>query len=130
MEVLVRPKIETDIFKTIDALAVKNKKQALKYLYKHLEKGDSPLYLLTMINFQFRNLVLIKSTQEQNKIGLNLSKELGLHPFVVRKSLWQAQNFTFEELKKIYRKIFEVDYNIKTGRIDHQTAIDLFIAEI
>lgn len=35
---LVRSKIETDIFKTIDAIAEKNKKQALNLLHKHLEK--------------------------------------------------------------------------------------------
>lgn len=42
IKLLVRPKIETDIFKTIDAIAQKNKKQALCLLHKHLENGDSP----------------------------------------------------------------------------------------
>ena len=46
VRLFVKPKLETDIFKTIDAISLKNKKQALNLLHKHLEKGDSPLYLL------------------------------------------------------------------------------------
>lgn len=135
VELLVKSKIETDIFKTIDAIATKNKKEALKYIHKHLEKGDSPLYLLSMINFQFRNLLILKERlQSLNNTQMfqanNLSKELKMHPYVIKKTTWQARNFTLEELKKIYHKIFEVDLNIKTGRIEAETALDLLITEI
>ena len=40
IELLVNPKIETDIFKTVMHLAFRNKKQALELIHKHLEKGD------------------------------------------------------------------------------------------
>jgi len=131
---LVRPKIETDIFKTIDAISSGNKKQALLLIHKHLEKGDSPLYLLSMINFQFRNLLLVKSCESKAELYVNdrriLSQKLKLHPYVIRKSIQQARRFTIDELKKIYQKIFQVDLNIKTGKIDPQTALDLLITEI
>ena len=134
VELLVRPKIEADIFKTIDAISSKNKKQALILIHNHLEKGDSPLYLLSMINFQFRNLLLVKSCESKGELYINdmriLSKKLKLHPYVIRKSIQQARRFTIDELKKIYQKIFEVDLNIKTGKIDPQTALDLLITEI
>lgn len=130
IELLVKPKIEADIFKTIDALAQKDKKQALSLLHKHLEKGDNPLYLLSMINFQFRNLISIKSLVEKNCTYQDIQKKTKLHPFVVKKSLWQARSFTFSELKKIYQKIFKADFDIKTGKIQAETALDLLIAEI
>ncbi len=132
---LVKPKIETDIFKTIDAIASKNKKLALELINKHLEKGDSPLYLLTMITFQFRNLLLVKSFIPENSFDMDyastrtLTDKLKLHPYVVKKSVFQARKFTFLELKKIYRKIFQVDLDIKTGKLDPEAALELFIAE-
>ena len=119
VDLLVRPKIETDIFKTIDAIASKNKKQALSLLHKHLEKGDSPLYLLSMINFQFRNLLMVKTSQKPD-----------LHPYIIKKASWQARKFSFEDLKKIYQKIFQADLGIKTGKIEPETALDMLIAEI
>jgi len=130
IEFLIKSKIETDIFKTIDALAEKNKKQALNLLHKHLEKGDSPLYLISMINYQFRNLLIIKDLIEKAKPYNVISKTSGLHPFVVKKSYSQSQKFSFQELKKIYQKIFQIDFQIKTGRIQPEAGLDLLIAEV
>ena len=102
VELLTRPKIETDVFKTIDAIAQKNKKQALKLLHKHLERGDSPLYLLSMINFQFRNLLIVKEFIENHQTYSAILRKSGLHPFVVKKTYFQSEKFTFEELNKIF----------------------------
>jgi DNA polymerase-3 subunit delta len=49
---------------------------------------------------------------------------------LVKKSYRQAQRFTLWQLKKIYQKIFQVDLAIKTGKVEPETALDLFIAEI
>lgn len=130
VKLLIKPKIETDIFKTIDALALKDKKRALKLLHRHLEKGDNPLYLLSMINFQFRNLLLVKELIEKNQPYYSILRRTQLNPFVFKKSYQQAQRFSPPELKKIYQKIFEVDLAIKTGRIEPETALDLLITEI
>ncbi|MDD5590269.1 MAG: DNA polymerase III subunit delta [Candidatus Portnoybacteria bacterium] len=129
VELLVKPKIETAIFKTIDAIAQKDKKQALLLIHRHLKKGDSPLYLLSMINFQFRNLLAVKDLMERRQPYGAILKAVKLHPFVVKKSYYQAQKFTLAELKKIYRKIFQADLDIKTGKVNPETALDLLIAE-
>ncbi len=131
VELLVAPQIETDIFKTIDALAVKNKKEAIFSIHKHLEKGDSPLYILSMIAFQFRNLLMVKDQcKDASCLPSNASKELGIHPYVIRKTLWQPKKFSLAELKKIYQRIFKIDWQIKTGRVSPEVALDLLIAEI
>lgn len=133
VENLVKPEIESDIFKTIDAIAQKNKNLALKLIHKHLEKGDSPYYLFSMINFQFRNLLMVKSQLQSGNYFpriYDLSRKLGMHPFVVEKTVRQTKKFSLEELRKIYKKIFKTDIYIKTGRIESQVALDLFLAEI
>jgi DNA polymerase-3 subunit delta len=130
VELLVKPNIENEIFKTIDAIASKDKKLALSLLHKHIEDGDNHLYLLSMISYQFRNLLTIKELQDA-QIPYNLiAKRSGLHPFVVQKSSYLCNQFSFLQLKKIYRKIFQVDSDIKTGKIEPETALDLLLAEI
>ena len=134
IKLLTRPRIETHIFKTIDAIASKNnlrtgRKQALELVHKHLQSGAHPLYLLTMIAFQFRNLLIVKDLIEKNQPYYSILKRSKLHPFVVRKSCSQAAQFSFQQLKKIYRKIFQADLNIKTGRVSPETALDLLIIE-
>ncbi|MBU4298583.1 DNA polymerase III subunit delta [Patescibacteria group bacterium] len=130
VEILVKPKIETDIFKTIEAIASKNKKEALKLIHQHLEKGAHPLYLFSMINYQFRNLLMVKSLGQKYPSYYAILKASQLHPFVVKKAIEQSQKFELEELKKIYQKLFEIDLDVKTGRIEPALALNMLIAGI
>lgn len=133
IDALVEPMIHADIFKTIDAIAEKNKKLALKLISKHLSLGEDELYILAMIEYQFRNLLKVADrTDRTNKTDRvdHLAKELGMHPFVVKKSLEQAKKFSIDELKKIYEKLFDLDLQIKTGKIEPRLGLELFVASI
>lgn len=130
VELFVKPRIELDIFKTIDALAAKNKTQALALLHKHLDGGEVPLYLLSMIAYQFKNLLIVKELAQEGLMYASIVKRSGLHPFVVKKTYYACNQFSLEELKKIYSRIFQIDSDIKTGRIDSEVALDLLVASI
>ncbi len=134
VELLIEPRLDVNIFRTVDFLASGDKKRALRLIHQHLGKGDSPSYLLAMIVYQFRNLLLVKSCQsgESGSGGYYLSpaKKLNLHPYVLKKTWGQAERFDLEQLKKIYRKIFQVDLKMKTGQLNPQAALDFLIAEI
>lgn len=120
----LEPKLEAEIFKTIDALASRNKKQALHLLQKHLFLGDNPLYLLSMVNYQFRNLVFAKTILG----GINLP--IKIHPFVLRKAKEQARKFSWEELQRIYQQIFVADFDIKTGKVTAEEGLKMLLAEV
>ena len=83
-----------------------------------------------MMSFQFRNLLIIKDFVENHKPYNVILKKSGLHPFVVKKTYHQSQQFTFEELKKIFNKIFKVDLDIKTGKVRPELALEIFITQI
>ncbi|OGZ63747.1 MAG: DNA polymerase III subunit delta [Candidatus Staskawiczbacteria bacterium RIFCSPLOWO2_01_FULL_40_39] len=127
---LVRPRIEVDIFKTIDALAQKNKQQAFHFIHTHLDNGESPLYLLSMVAYQCKNLLIVKELAEQGLMYASIVKRSGLHPFVVKKNYFQCSKFSLPELKAIYHKIFQTDLAIKTGKVEAETALDLLISQI
>lgn len=130
VDLLVKSKIETNIFNTIDALAQRNKKLALKLLHQHLEEGENEVYLLTMFAYQFRNLLIVKSLEEKGVPYYELAKRTKLHPFVIKKTWAQIKNFSLSELKKIYNKLLELDIAIKTGRIEPKTALDVLVMGI
>jgi len=80
-----------------------------------------------MINYQFRNLLLVKDLIEKREPYSAILRKSQLHPFVVRKSLAQARSFSLPELKKIYQKIFQADLSIKTGKTEAKAALDILI---
>ena len=130
INLLVRPKTETNIFKTIDAISLEDKKTALSLIHSHLEKGDSPIYLLSMIRFQIKNLLIVKDLFDKGMPFPLILSSSNLHPFVARKSYRLSYRFTLERLKKIYWKIFKLDIKIKTGKIEPSVALDLLVTEI
>lgn len=126
IERFIPPKIEDDIFKIIDSVANQKQEKALKLLHGALERGESPIYLISMIAYQFSNLLAVKDKLEKQK---NPS-ELDLHPFVIKKSTWMAKNFEMKELITIFERIKDLDYDIKTGRIEPELALDLLLHSI
>jgi len=130
IDLLVKSRLEANIFETIDALAVKDKQKALKLMHKHLEKGEDPFYLLSMYVYQFRNLIKVRDLMEKGISFSVLPKKLKMHPFVIKKTFIQAKNFTLDGLKKIYLRLKNLDILIKTGKIEPKTALDLFVNEV
>ena len=130
VEEMIKAKMASDIFKTIDALANRNKQEALSLLHRHLAQGESETYLLSMLVYQFRNLLLVKSEIERGAQFQMLAKTIKLHPFVLRKSFEQSRGFTLPALKKIYERLLELDIASKTSRIESQVALDLVVGEI
>jgi DNA polymerase III subunit delta len=131
IELLVRANLGSNIFKTIDAIGANNKKEALGLLHRHLEKGEDPFYLLSMFVYQFRNL--LKVADFKNQFGADeymIARESKMHPFVVKKSLAQIRNFSFEKLKSVYQKLGELDTAVKTGKIEIKMGLDKFIVEL
>lgn len=130
VEKMVRAKLDENIFNFTDALGRKDSKQALRLLHHQLESGAHYLYLLTMIVYQFRNLLIVKDLADRKKGQYQIAKEGGLHPFVVQKTLRSAEKFTPAELKKIYRQLLELDSQLKSTSVDPVVLLDEFVAKV
>lgn len=114
-EKMLSEQAENNIFKTIEAVAKKDRILSLKLLNNHLESGENELYLLSMIAYQLRILIKIKSAISGNIPINDLAKKLKIHPFALKKAIPQAKNFEIGELKKSYRKLLKTEEKIKKG---------------
>ena len=118
---LFKPSIPKHVFGFLDALGYKNKEKSFLELHRLLDQGESPVYLLTMIVWQVRNLLNVKCQSS------NVKK---INPFVRRKTQGQAQNFGEEELVGIFRKLLDAEISLKTTQLDPALVLDLVVGEI
>jgi DNA polymerase III subunit delta len=131
VDLLVKANLDSNIFQLVDAIGANNKKEALKLFHEHLQKGSDSFYLLSMFFYQFRNMLKIADLYDRGiRLEYEISKIAKLHPFVVKKTLMQMRNFSFQRLKNIYKKLEEIDTAVKTGKIEIKLAVDKFIAEL
>lgn len=132
INLLVAATTQVKIFDLVDNLAQRDGRLALKSLHQLLVSGEKDLYLLSMMAYGFRNLILIKYLSQKNKKTgeSDLARNLGLHPFVLKKSLSASKSFSFLELKKIYHKILEANQKIRETDNDPALVLNLLVSEI
>jgi len=126
IEILVPSNFYENIFKLIDAIALKNKEKAFILLKQHLLNGAKPPYLLSMFAYQFRNILIMKEKLLKN----GSIKGIKGHPFVLRKTQSLCERFSMKDLKRIYPEILKADINIKTGEMTPETGLNILISKI
>lgn len=127
VEQLVAAAGQSNIFALVDAVGLRNTRQAMRLLHNLLDEMD-PLQIYSMILRQFRLLVQTRELQDNGGTLDEVNRTLNLHPYVGKKVFNQAQRFSLAELEAIYRDLFEMDERIKTGRVEPDLALEAFVA--
>ncbi len=124
-------KKEDNIFNLVDAILSGNHAQSRKLLQAAREAGVEDGYLFNMLARQVRVLLLIRSYYDQaaNFVSDAAAQELGLHPFVVKKSLSLIKRSPLNALKNLQAALLTIDGKIKNGLASQAVLIDLFVAK-
>ncbi len=130
VNLLVTPVSLENIFRLVDALAVRNGPTAATLLHQFLDHGEHPLRLLALITRQFRLLAHTRAMLDAGVPTGEMNAPLGVPPFVVRKLTVQARSFPMSFLVSALRKLRDIDTDIKTGHTDAVLALDLFVASV
>jgi len=128
---IVTPTLEQSIFQLVDAIGEKRSSQALMVLGNLINDGGQAAFpILAMIARQFRLILQCKEYREKGYNQNIIATKLNQRPFVIKKCLSQARNFTIEQLKKGLELCLQADYHIKTGKIQDSMALELIIIKM
>lgn len=129
VEDMVKPENSVGIFDFVDAIGAKNQKKAVSLFEKLIENGENELYILTMIIYQFRNMLIILDYLNRRTQNNEIAKLAKIHPFVVQKTISILRKYDRDKLISNYQKLGETDFAIKSGQIDSKLSILLLISE-
>lgn len=127
---IISNNISDNIFKFLDELINKNYKKA-DYLLKNLKtyKVD-PSMILSIIYREFRLIFLYKFATKNNIRIDQIFKDEFLMDWQINKIADNSRKFKIEELSNIIKLLSEYDYKLKSGKIDKNIIIELFLIEI
>jgi len=125
-------KTDDNIFNLVDAIVAGQAKKAYEMIREQYRKGEDAGYVFAMLLRQFRILLEMRDIyeREDNLQSDALAKKLGLHPFVVKKSLPFVKRYTLQNLKDIYQKLLDIDAKTKTGQGDQSLLLDVFVGQL
>jgi DNA polymerase-3 subunit delta len=119
---------EGSIFELVDALGARHSARAAQLFQAKINEGADPFYLFSMFTRQFRLLIQTRELLDKGERPAHIASLLKLRPFVADKLAKQARGYTLDQLKQIYRRLLEIDVDVKTGQADMMTALHLLVA--
>ncbi len=119
---------EASIFDLVDALGARDGRTAATLLQTKLNEGADPFYLFAMIVRQFRLLIQVKELAEDGLRPPAIATKLKMHSFVAGKVHQQSQHYSLPQLEQVYSHLLQTDVDVKMGRADMVTALNLLVA--
>lgn len=121
---------DTAIFELVDYVGRREMGPAILLMQEMLRKGENAIYILTMLARQFRLILLSKDLSQEESSPALIAKRLKEHPYPIKKALIQSKNFTFHQLERILRRIYEANLHIVTGRFKASLALEILLFEL
>lgn len=127
VEAIATEQTTNKIFDMVNAIAEHNQRRALDLYYDLLTLKEPPMRIMYLISRQFQILLNIRDMASKGLDQQTMAQKAGIPPFAVRRNLSQAKGFTLEQLKTALREGVELEEAVKTGLMNDQMAVELFI---
>src|SRR3989339_295487 len=132
VQLFLDEKTDDSIFNLVDAIVGGQAKKAFEMIREQYRIGEDAQYVFAMLLRQFRILLEIRDLyeREDNLPSDTIAKKLGLHPFVVKKSLPFIKRYPMEKLKSIYQSLLDFDVKTKTGQGGPELLLDVLVGKL
>lgn len=127
---LTHKSFDIDIFALIEAIISKNKKMALNIYNEMLKYNEEPIKIIVMLANQFRIIYQAKEMYKKGYTESDIASNLGIHPYRIKLALNKAREYSSENLLNYLKKLSDLDIGIKTGNINKEIGLELFIINL
>ena len=127
VEAVTTEQTTNKIFDMVNAIAEHDQKKALDLYYDLLTLKEPPMRIMYLISRQFQILLNIKDMSGKGFDNATIAKNAGIPPFAVKRNMAQARGFSMQQLKQAIRDGVDFEESVKTGRMNDQMAVELFI---
>jgi len=117
--------LENDIWNLIDSINQKNRAQSLNILENLYKQNSDPNYILSMLARNLRIMTLVKYLNEQGRSFKEICSILRIPPFTLPSILDSSKGYEWKNITQIYKKLANLDHQIKTGKIDGNLGLTL-----
>ena len=119
--------IEDNVFKLVNSVIEKDDKMYKYFQDLKLFKED-PIKLIVLIAREYRYMYIIKNVQDMDE--QELCKKLKIQKWQLDRFKRNAYSYKSEELKENIQSLFNLDKNIKIGKIDKYLGFELFMLNL
>ena len=127
---IVTKTVEANIFALSDSIGNQKGSEALQVLKDMLYLGQSPFQLRGFLSRHFRNLLLVKDYRSMGYNEGQIKEKTKLHPFVIKKSIRQAERFSMPQLVTALERLLQIEVELKSTTSNGEELLEQFIIEL
>ncbi len=124
---LISKSLEVNNFKLIDAIINKNKNEAILLYQDRIKLNEEPIAIIIALANQIRIMYQVKQLYLNGYTENNIASMLKIHPYRVKLANQNSKKYDSNILLNYLKQLADLDISIKTGRIDKQLGLELFI---
>ena len=125
LDILTTDTLEEDIWKLIDAINNEKKERSIEILEKLFSQNTDPNFILSMLARNLRLITMAKHLKKQKKSFAEICSIMKVAPFSLYPILGVIDRYDMEKIKLLYTKLSNLDYQIKSGKIDGMLGLTL-----
>lgn len=130
IEKIISRTLEENIFDLVDMILKRKKERAIQIFYDLLDLKEEPVKIIVLVANQIRLLYQCKVLFKKGLAEYDISKKIGVHPYRVKLARQASRDFETKQLLDLLDKLTDLDYQIKSGKINKVTGLELFIMKI
>lgn len=130
VELMVARSAEQSVFLMIEEAIRLRLDRALAILAELLRLREEPVKITMLLARQFRMMLQVKMLNEQGIDSRQAASRIGQHPYAVKLAGEQAAKYSSSALAAALNDLSELDYQMKTGKIDKVIGLERFILKL
>ncbi|NQV12279.1 DNA polymerase III subunit delta [Candidatus Uhrbacteria bacterium] len=129
---LVQPTFDDSLFAFLDAVRAHDGRKAVGLLRNEVDRGTSPGQLINMLMREVQLLTELRAYAAVNGRGSerNAARELGIHPFVAKKTMPRALAMPSDELKGMIASVLTADERLKNGSMKDVSVLEQLVVDL
>lgn len=129
VEAITTEQIQSKVFDMVDAISNHKQKMALDLYYDLLALKEPAMRIMFLITRQFQMLMIVKSMSNKGFGNKDIASKAGCPEWAVKKYQAQGRGYSLEQLKKAVNDGVSYEEAVKTGQMNDQLAVELFIMQ-
>lgn len=117
------------VFNLVDALVSGNKGKALEISETIIKEEDGAMAVLALLSKQFEIMYDALELGDKGMSMAQMSKATGINEYRFKKAYTAAMRYSKEKIKSLLISLYNIDRDIKSGDIDKNAALELFIVK-
>lgn len=118
---------EESLFSLIDSIVNKEIYKSIKLYRYFIDKNEEVIKIIAMLANKYRLIYQTKLLYQEGKNKYDISKILGVHSYAISLAITTSFKYTDSELIRILKELYNLDLDIKIGKVNDKFALEMFI---